>query len=500
MKQLVVMVGALVTVAVSCGGITRQEGHAAGEDSGMPPPTSRSTGSSSGTGSSSDAGTSCGTGSSSGSEVICDFLAPNLGGPGSCTLPTGVLARWIAFDSNGASDDRDIYLVHPDGSGLLRLVTEATTEKEPAISNDGKLLAFASDRSGSMQIHLMDLGTQAVAQLTSIPGGADQPSWSSDDRTIVFHSRASVWIMASDGTGQRVVGSGPDVFMPYEHPSLTADGKSVVFDGFNEVDTMSLDGSGFRNVVSNSGWTLETPSLSPDGVNVAFSAFGEGRNIYLAPFAALTSIVTAETITPPLAGVAAIARKPAWGPGNVIAFELAVAEWPTHLNPTTIALSASPGSTPCEVVGGSGDNRNPTWAPSAFVPPAFASAAATFAADGGAANDAAEPADGGAASCPVSLDAFCSQPGVTCLRTVVEAEAAGVVGPAGVGPTAGLASPSICGTGQTLTFVSNDSETVFYYDKHQWLVGVVTLMGGKGEGGIRVGCAIGVTPLPDGGC
>ncbi len=36
-----------------------------------------------------------------------------------------------------------------------------------------------------------------------------------------------------------------------------------------------------------------------------------------------------------------------------------------------------------------------------------------------------------------------------------------------------------------MTIVSSDSETAFYYDAHQWLVGVVTLMGTEGEGGTQ---------------
>jgi Tol biopolymer transport system component len=292
--------------------------------------------------------------------------------PATCSLPADAAARWIAFDSDRVAYNRDIYLARADGSDLVRLTTEASTEKDPAFSHDAKSLAFASDRTGSMQIHVMDLSTRQVTQLTSVlpgvdggtvSGGADQPSWSQDDRQIVFHDGASVYIMAADGTGARILATGLDAFNAYKYPSLSRDGTEVLVDRNNEIDAIKVDGTGTRYVVQNWTTTEETPALSPDGVNVAFAVgCSPGEQLAVTPFAgyAADPCKTAQ-ITPASAGTRA--RRPAWGPAGVVAFERSSG----GQAPFAIAISTAPGSQPCDLIGGAADNRDPSWAPAGFT-------------------------------------------------------------------------------------------------------------------------------------
>ena len=289
---------------------------------------------------------------------------------GSCAtaLSADVTARWIAFDSDRNSYNRDIYLVHPDGSQLTQLTTDPSTEMDPAFSNSGKYLAFVSDRSGTLQIYVMDLTTHAVAQRTTLAAGADLPSWSHDDQSIVFRSGASAYVMDAAGTNPRVVKTGPDTFNAYSYASFSLDDTQIICSRNNEIDAMKLDGTGFRNVVQNTTTTIETPSLSPDGVNVAFAAVRTSsfEQIAVAPFAGNTSAFTAQAVTIASAGSS---RRPAWGPGNVIAFERALTTnggW--QISTAAISISTGPGAPACDVVVAPGDNRNPAWAPAAFQP------------------------------------------------------------------------------------------------------------------------------------
>jgi Tol biopolymer transport system component len=215
----------------------------------------------------------------------------------------------------------------------------------------------------------MDLRGGAIRQLTSLPAGADQPNWSHDDAQIVFHSGASVYLMAADGSNPTVVGVGLDDFNAYKYPSLSLDGTEVLFDRNNEIDARKIDQSGQRYVVQNWTTTEETPALSPDGVNVAYAVFcATVEQISVTAFAGYASDpCRPERITPAESGAA---RRPSWGPVGVIAFERGSP--PPGLidgvGTASIALSTGPGATPCNVVDGPGDSRNPSWAPAGFQP------------------------------------------------------------------------------------------------------------------------------------
>jgi dipeptidyl aminopeptidase/acylaminoacyl peptidase len=288
-------------------------------------------------------------------------------------LPAEAAARWIAFDADRVPNNRDIYLVRADGSQTVRLTSDPTTEADPAISNDGTTLAFASDRSGTMQIYAMNLATKAVTQLTSLQAGADQPSWSRDNSQIAFHSAASVYLMNADGSNARILHTGVDANLNADRdPSFSADDKQVVFDRGNEIDALDVDGTGFRYIVQN--WTTqeETPAVSPDGVTVAFGvecSSTETEQIELTGFACyLFDPCKGELLTPMSAGAA---RRPAWGPAGVIAFEHGKSGGAAVIAPPAaigVSSVSAPGSPPCDLVTGPGDSRNPNWAPAGFQP------------------------------------------------------------------------------------------------------------------------------------
>jgi Tol biopolymer transport system component len=275
-------------------------------------------------------------------------------------------ARWLAFDSDRGTLNRDIYLVRDDGAKLTRLTTEPSFEKDPAFSHSGKLLAFASDRSGAMQIYAMDLVEGGVAQLTSLGAGADQPSWSSDDARILFHSGASVYVMAADGSHLEVLVTGPDDFNAYKYPSFSSDDKEAIFDRNNEIDARNLDAGVQRFVVPNWTTTEETPALSPDG---RLLAFGVGCDlmevISVVPFSGHSGDpCTAQRMTPPSAGAT---RRPSWATTSMMAFERSATS-SSSLTTAVISVSEAPGSAPRDIVGDPGDNRDPSWAPVGFDP------------------------------------------------------------------------------------------------------------------------------------
>lgn len=282
-------------------------------------------------------------------------------------VPADLAARWLAFDSDRGSFNRDIYLVRGDGSQVTRLTTEPSTEKDPAFSHDGASLAFVSDRSGSMQIHVMDLAHGGVKQLTFLAAGADEPSWSGDDSKIVFHSGPSVYVMAADGSTPQLLGTGLDNFNAYKYPSLSLDGTEVMFSRNNEIDARKVNEDAQRYVVQNWTTTEETPALSGDGRLVAYAVGCDGLEVLaVTPFSGYAPDPCAtQRVTPLSAGSA---RRPSWAGNVAIAFERSATS-DAQLTPTVISVAEMPGSMPRDIVGPPGDNRNPCWAPVGFQPP-----------------------------------------------------------------------------------------------------------------------------------
>jgi len=275
-------------------------------------------------------------------------------------VPEDLSNRWLAFDSDRGSFNRDIYLVRGDGTHLTRLTTEPSFERDPAFSHDGAVLAFASDRSGSMQIYAMNLACGAVKQLTFLAAGADQPSWSADDSMLIFHSGPSVYVMAADGSNPYVLATGLDDFNAYKYPSFSADGTEAMFSRNNEIDAYMIDGGTQRYVVQNWTTTEETPALSPDGRLVAYAVGCDVQEVIaVTPFSGYAyDPCKTQRVTPQSAGPT---RRPAWAGNTALAFERGA---PTAV----ISISTAPGSQPIDIVGPPGDHRDPNWAPVGFRP------------------------------------------------------------------------------------------------------------------------------------
>lgn len=114
----------------------------------------------------------------------------------------------IAFVS-GRTGLPQIYTMESDGTNQQRM-TDQGYAVSPSWSPNGQFLALAWVRKygpgepGASDIYIMDIASKQWVQLTHDGGRNDFPSWSPDNRHIVFQSNRSgslqIWGMLADGT------------------------------------------------------------------------------------------------------------------------------------------------------------------------------------------------------------------------------------------------------------------------------------------------------------
>lgn len=66
--------------------------------------------------------------------------------------------KWIVFRKvvDRAATNMKIFVMRPDGSGLLRLTDSASLDLNPRWSPDGRKIVFQSNRSGNYDIYAID--------------------------------------------------------------------------------------------------------------------------------------------------------------------------------------------------------------------------------------------------------------------------------------------------------------------------------------------------------
>ena len=106
-------------------------------------------------------------------------------------LSAGYGARQLAYVSTKDSAQGDVYVSKSDGASHQRATCENNAaEFHPVISPDGKMLAYASDGKGNLDIWISRLGEACsqARQLTFSKAADTWPAWAPDSSSIIFSS------------------------------------------------------------------------------------------------------------------------------------------------------------------------------------------------------------------------------------------------------------------------------------------------------------------------
>ena len=216
----------------------------------------------------------------------------------------------------------DIYTIHVDGSDLRRLTVaeEDTGYDRASWSHDGSMLATSGPPCDDCAEQISLIAATSDHKVTAVPTateGVTAPSWSPDDRRLVYVGGPANTVLAAnvDGTNEVVL-----IEDQRQHSSAvwSPNGKFVAFTtqstrGGSVIEVMQPDGSARRRLTPV-GQIAEQPAWSPDGRTIAFARqSGAGWAIATVP----TRGGAIHLLTDPTQN----AQEPAWSPdGRMIAF------------------------------------------------------------------------------------------------------------------------------------------------------------------------------------
>jgi Tol biopolymer transport system component/catechol 2,3-dioxygenase-like lactoylglutathione lyase family enzyme len=193
----------------------------------------------------------------------------------------------------------------------------------PAVSPDGRHIAFWGDHGTGPQVFVIDTDGTHEVQLTDTPGDGGRPAWSRDGRSVVYAQPAAdtgpsrVFEVRADGTSRRQVAN-----IPGRSPVLLPDGERVLFVSgpwsMSALFVARRDGSDARRI-SGDGASTWNPAVSPDGKQVAYTRASQGQtavwvmNVDGSAAHAVTHFLPAD----------GRAQVPAWSPdGTHLAFQV----------------------------------------------------------------------------------------------------------------------------------------------------------------------------------
>jgi Tol biopolymer transport system component len=201
----------------------------------------------------------------------------------------------IVFMSKADSTEGELYLLDKAGE-ITKLTDNNRHENNPALSRDGKKVAFNAGEAGnqlSWEIYVLDLDTKQETQLTSNNVIDAHPDWSLDGSKIVFGSfrdatgdpagTADIYVMNADGTGLEQL---TDSTWEDNDPEWSPDGSKIVFKSTRgtqtsareEIYVMNSDGSGVTRLTQTSGWQSDhDPSWSPGSDKIVFVRYEGSR-------------------------------------------------------------------------------------------------------------------------------------------------------------------------------------------------------------------------------
>jgi len=198
------------------------------------------------------------------------------------TLPPGTDDYFVlSLADNGY---KHLFIYSPQAVQLRRITDGTWDDITPAISPDGKKIAFASRRNGYFDIYILNLEDGSTTRITDSLTYDASPSWSPDGQWLVFETYENgnfgIQIRSAVDPDQPPIQLTNDSFADFS-PVWSPQGRQVAFvsnrTGNDEVWIANLDQASSGQLVNASNRPLSNetyPSWSNDGTRLAWYSSG----------------------------------------------------------------------------------------------------------------------------------------------------------------------------------------------------------------------------------
>lgn len=213
---------------------------------------------------------------------VITYTAP-LALPGSGIL---ILALNDGYNSH-------LFAYEPQKLPFTRLTSGPWDDTTPALSPDGKRIAFASNRNGYWDLYLLELSNGSVSRVTDTLEYDAAPTWSPDGLWLAYETYSRDYGGNLEIYIRSVVGDTTPIRLT-DHPGAdyapawSPRGRQIAFvstrSGQAGIWLADLDKTGddrYQYVSQNQAGEVAHPAWSPDGASLAWSAVENGfHNLY----------------------------------------------------------------------------------------------------------------------------------------------------------------------------------------------------------------------------
>jgi len=254
----------------------------------------------------------------------------------------GIAASKIAFVST-RSGRKEIYTADYDGANVVQVTRDGAISVAPALSPNGRRLAYTGYHGGYADIYLIDLDSGARRPLVKFPGTNSGASFSPDGGriacTVSRDGNPELYVVGLSGGARRLTKT-PGV---ESSPSWSPDGSEIVYSnddsGSPQLFRIPSSGGQRKHIPTGYGYCTE-PCWSPDGKKIAFTTRSGGFSI------AVKDLQTGAT------KIHASGENPVWGANS---------RHVIYSTGSSLILLDTQTGRPTPIITGLGKVTEPTW-------------------------------------------------------------------------------------------------------------------------------------------